>query len=42
MSFADDHVANKYEQLLEEIKKQNFKNMDLLHHYTSGMKAVFT
>jgi len=25
-----------------EIKKQNFKNLDLLHHYTSGMKSVYT
>ena len=28
--------------MIEEIKKQNFKNLDLLHHYTSGMKSVYT
>jgi acyl-CoA oxidase len=29
-------------KLNDEIKKQNFKNLDLLHHYTSGMKSVYT
>jgi acyl-CoA oxidase len=28
--------------MTKEIKKQNFKNLDLMHHYTSGMKSVFT
>lgn len=41
-SFASDHIVDKFNQLLKEIKKQNFKNLDLLHHYTSGMKSVFT
>jgi hypothetical protein len=27
---------------MEEIKKSDFKFMDVVHHYTSGMKAVFT
>jgi len=41
-TFASEHVVEKFEQLLKDIKKQNFKNLDLLHHYTSGMKSVFT
>ena len=41
-SFASDHIVDKFQQLLKDIKKQNFKNLDLLHHYTSGMKSVFT
>jgi hypothetical protein len=41
-SFAQDHVVEKFNQLLKDIKKQNFKNLDLLHHYTSGMKSVYT
>ena len=35
-------MANKFEQLLVDIKKQDFKKMDVLHHYCSGMKAVYT
>jgi acyl-CoA oxidase len=27
---------------LLDIKKQNFKNLDVLHHYASGMKAVYS
>ena len=41
-SFTQDHIVAKFKQLLKDIKKQNFKNLDLLHHYTSGMKSVFT
>jgi len=27
---------------MNDIKSNNFKLLDVLHHYTSGMKAVFT
>lgn len=37
-----DMVVAKHTQLMEDIKKQNFKLLDPLHHYTSGMKAVYT
>mmetsp|Transcript_5432 Transcript_5432/g.9156 ORF Transcript_5432/g.9156 Transcript_5432/m.9156 type:complete len:169 (+) Transcript_5432:1089-1595(+) len=42
MAAANAHVLDKYYNLKKEIEHQNFKNLDLLHHYTSGMKAVFT
>jgi hypothetical protein len=39
-------AARKVEQLLYlsnvEVEKGNFKLLDILHHYTSGMKAVHT
>lgn len=41
-SFTQDHIVDKYYQMSNEIKKQNFKNLDLMHHYTSGMKSLFT
>jgi hypothetical protein len=41
-SITQDHIVQKYYQMTSEIKKQNFKNLDLMHHYTSGMKSVFT
>jgi hypothetical protein len=28
--------------MLEDIKTGNFKLLDLLHHYTSGMKSIYT
>ena len=40
--FAIDAVNKSYEQLLEGIKKEDFSLLDLMHHFTSGMKSVFT
>jgi hypothetical protein len=31
-----------YDNLTDEIAQGEYKNMDLLHHLTSGGKAVFT
>ena len=42
MAVASDIVSDKFYQLLEDIKTGNFKLLDLLHHYTSGMKSVYT
>jgi hypothetical protein len=39
---ASRHVANKFFTLLDSIKNKDFKLLDLVHHYSSGMKAVFT
>ena len=39
---ADAHVSEKFDQLMKEIQVSNFKSLDLLHHYTSGMKSVFS
>jgi len=41
-SITSDMVVEKHSQLMEDITKQNFKLLDPLHHYTSGMKAVYT
>mgnify|MGYP001153418806 CR=1 FL=1 len=42
MCVASDHVCDKYYQQMEDIKVSNFKLLDLIHHYTSGMKSVYT
>jgi len=31
-----------FAQLMLEIKDNKFDKMDLCHHYTSGMKSVYT
>ena len=41
-TFASDMVIAKHTQLLKDIEKHNFTLLDPLHHYTSGMKAVFS
>lgn len=35
-------VDKMYLQLLKDIKVQKFELLDLLHHFTSGFKSVFT
>ena len=42
--FACSHkyVHGQYKQLLEDIKVDKFDLLDELHHFTSGMKSVFT
>jgi len=35
-------TAARYEQLLIDIKSDNFELLDILHHLTSGGKSVFT
>lgn len=42
MSFASEVVVKKYHQLMEDIKTQNFKMLDVIHHFCSGMKSVYT
>ena len=37
-----EYVINLYEQLQEDIKKNDFTLLDVLHHFSSGMKAVYT
>jgi acyl-CoA oxidase len=36
------YVHGQYKQLLEDIKVDKFDLLDELHHFTSGMKSVFT
>ena len=42
MQVVQDEVTCRYEQLMKDIKKQNFKGLDVLHHLTSGMKSVYS
>lgn len=35
-------VLQKYQQLLQDIGQQKFDGLDELHHFTSGMKSVYT
>lgn len=36
------HVATLFFKLLESIKNKDFSLLDLVHHYSSGMKSVYT
>jgi acyl-CoA oxidase len=40
--FAAHHVNDSYRKLIKDIENNDFTLLDPLHHYTSGMKAVFT
>ena len=37
-----EYIVILYNQLQENIKKKDFKLLEILHHLTSGMKSVFT
>ena len=41
-NFASQHLFINHRLLLEEMKKDNFERLDLLHHLTAGYKAVFS
>merc|ERR1712100_744024 len=36
------HLAKLFFNLLDSIKHKDFKLLDLVHHYSSGMKSVYT
>lgn len=42
MGMASDYVRDLYDKLIVELEKKDFKLLDVLHHYTSGMKSIFT
>jgi len=35
-------VEKIYVQLLKDIQDDKFENIDMCHHFTSGMKSVFS
>jgi hypothetical protein len=35
-------LLKKYQSMLEDIRKGEFSQLDEMHHFTSGMKSVFT
>jgi len=41
-AFSHRYVHSQYKQLLEDITVNKFDLLDELHHFTSGMKSVFT
>ena len=41
-ALASHHVSEMYRQLMKDIENDKFELLDILHHYTSGMKAVYT
>jgi hypothetical protein len=41
-AFGHKYIYNQYKQLLEDIKVEKFDLLDVCHHFTSGMKSVFT
>lgn len=42
MALSHKYVLDKYQRLMEDVKKGEFGLLDELHHFTSGMKSVFT
>lgn len=36
------YVISEYNKMIEDIKNDKFERMDLLHHYLSGFKSLFT
>jgi len=40
--FSHHYVHSQYKQLLEDINHNKFDLLDELHHYTSGMKSLYT
>ena len=40
--FASGQLVIKYNKLFEGIDKGDFSLLDLIHHYSAGMKAVYT
>ena len=41
-SFMTQHVSAKYALLLKGMENNDFSLLDLLHHYTAGLKALHT
>lgn len=39
---ASGQLVIKYNQLFKDIDRGDFSLLDLIHHYSAGMKAVYT
>ena len=42
IAISGSKVMDIYRQMLKGIEKQDFSLLELLHHFCSGMKAVYT
>ena len=40
--FTGDVILKMYNSMVEDIKKQDYSKMDIMHHLTAGGKSVFT
>jgi acyl-CoA oxidase len=40
--FSGEHALNQLNLLLKGIEEDDFSKLDLMHHYTAGMKALFS
>jgi len=40
--FASHYLNQKFGQLMDDINNDNFDLLDICHHFSSGMKGVFT
>ena len=36
------YLTSEYEKMIDDIKHDKFEKMDLMHHYLSGFKSLFT
>jgi len=41
-TFTGHEMSTKFKQLMEDMKKENYKGLDVLHHYLAGLKSVVT
>ena len=41
-AYTSEVVYDMYVQFCDDVMNNDFKLLDLMHHYTSGMKSVFT
>jgi hypothetical protein len=40
--FTSSHLVVKYKEMMVGVEKNDFEMLDLIHHYSAGMKAIFT
>lgn len=40
--FTSAHLVIKYKEMMAKVEKNDFEMLDLIHHYSAGMKAIFT
>ena len=42
MAFGAEFLKREYRMLTEEIEKNDFHRLPEIHHYSAGMKSVYT
>ena len=41
-AYASEKIYDMYDQFCKDVLNGEFKLLDIMHHFTSGMKSVFT